>query len=243
MRREQDPRRLAFFVTPEHSCSYLPEQRATTLFADPNYPKTMPVYSALAGHGFRRSGPHLYRPHCEQCQACIPVRVDAPRFEPDRSQRRTLLKNQDLAVMARPAVFDEEHFQLYANYLNQRHPGGGMDNPTREQFSEFLISPWTQTSFYEFRDAGRLLAVAVTDHLNDGLSAVYTFFDPAVPNRGLGAFSILWQIGEARAQGLQWVYLGYLIEQTPKMSYKDRYQPQQRLVQGQWVETLPGNRV
>lgn len=237
MKEERDPKRLAFFVTPEHSCSYLPDQQATTLFADPNHPKSMSIYSALVGHGFRRSGPHLYRPHCERCQACIPVRVDARRFKPHRNQRRTLLKNQDLAVIDRPAVFCEEHFQLYRRYLNQRHPGGGMDNPTREQFSEFLMSPWTQTHFYEFRDTGRLLAVAVTDRLNDGLSAVYTFFDPAAPKRGLGAFSILWQIGQARVQGLQWVYLGYLIEQAPKMSYKDQFRPQQQLIHGQWIET------
>ncbi len=240
---QQEPKRLAFFVTPEHGCSYLPGQRATTLFADPNHPKTTSLYSVLAEHGFRRSGPHLYRPHCERCQACIPVRVDVQRFEPRRSQRRTLSKNRDLAVVCRPAEFCEEHFQLYRRYLNQRHPGGGMDNPTREQFSEFLISPWTQTHFYEFRVQDQLLAVAVTDLLADGLSAVYTFFDPTIPKRGLGAYSVLWQIGEARTRGLQWLYLGYLIEQTGKMRYKVSYQPQQRLIKGRWVESCRITRV
>ena len=118
-----------------------------------------------------------------------------------------------------------------------------MDNPTREQFSEFLISPWTQTHFYEFRFQDQLLAVAVTDLLADGLSAVYTFFDPTIPKRGLGAYSVLWQIGEARTRGLQWLYLGYLIEQTGKMRYKVSYQPQQRLIKGRWVESCRITRV
>lgn len=236
MIEEQNPERLAFFATPEHPCSYLPDQLATTIFADPNHPKSTSLYTALAEHGFRRSGPHLYRPHCEQCQACIPVRVDTRQFKPRRSQRRTLLRNQDLTVSCVPARFNEEHFELYRRYLNQRHRGGGMDNPTRDQFSEFLISPWTQTNFYEFRHQGQLLAVAVTDRLIDGLSAVYTFFEPSALRRGLGAYCVLWQIGEARDLGLQWLYLGYLIEAAPKMSYKAEYQPQQRLIRGKWVE-------
>ena len=226
---------LSFYATPPHRCSYLPNKNAVTLFVDPLLPKGSELYSILSQHGFRRSGENLYRPACLRCKACVPVRVCVSMFHPRRNQRRTWRRNQDLEVRAVPARYDPEHLALYRRYLTSRHPGGGMDNPSVETFTGFLISAWSQTVFYEMRLEGRLIAVAVADVLNDGLSAVYTFFDPAFSHRSLGRFTILFEIMEARRQRLSWLYLGYWIRQSEKMRYKDEYQPLQYFQNGEWT--------
>ena len=226
--------KLDFFATPEHECSYLPDRRATTLFADPRYPKDTRVYSILSRNGFRRSGEHIYRPHCAQCQACIPIRVAVNEFQPSRSQRRAWRTNNDLYTVAREPRLVEEHFELYRTYLNHRHRGGGMDNPTKEQYMGFLNSTWSDTVFYEFRMRSTLMAVAVMDHLDDGSSAVYTFFDPRSPARSLGVYTVLWQLHEVKRRGGEWLYLGYLIHASTKMNYKSAYRPQQHHIGGQW---------
>jgi len=202
----------------------------------PGSTKNAGLYSALSDSGFRRSGEHLYVPACKDCRACIPVRVPVAGFRARRGQRRVRDQNAALRVVARQPVFDEAHFQLYRRYLNARHRGGGMDDPTPEEYLAFLTSTWCPTVFYEFRDGNEPVAVAVTDRLEDGLSAVYTFFDPTRPRDGLGTYAILWQIEEARRQALSYLYLGYLIEPHRKMRYKADYQPQERLIDGQWVE-------
>ncbi|MCK5365357.1 MAG: arginyltransferase, partial [Gammaproteobacteria bacterium] len=173
-----EPERLLLFATPAHDCSYLPGNDATTLFVDPEFPKDSGVYTLLSRNGFRRSGEHVYRPNCQDCRACVPVRLPVEKFSPRRSQRRAVRDNRDLRMLPRQSEFCEEHFLLYSRYLGARHAHGGMDNPTRQQYREFLLSSWADTLLYEFRLAGHLVAVAVTDHLADGLSAVYTFFDP-----------------------------------------------------------------
>jgi arginine-tRNA-protein transferase len=229
-----EPARVLLFATPTHDCSYLPGNNATTLFVDPEFPKDPGIYTLLSRNGFRRSGEHVYRPNCDDCTACVPVRVPVERFAPRRSQRRTMRDNRDVHVAAHPAEFSEEHFLLYSRYLGARHANGGMDNPTRKQYREFLLSSWASTTLYEFRLGGHLVAVAATDHLSDGLSAVYTFFDPGFSNRGIGTYSILWQIQEARRLGLAWLYLGYWIANSPKMLYKQDFQPQERFTDGRW---------
>ena len=229
-----EPAKLLLYATPSHECSYLPGNDATTLFVDPEFPKDAGVYTLLSRNGFRRSGEHVYRPNCQNCVACVPVRVPVQDFRPRRSHRRALRDNQDLRVIAREGAFSEEHFQLYSDYLSARHADGGMDNPTRKQYRAFLLSSWADTVLYEFRLGERLIAVAVTDHLTDGLSAVYTFFDPDYSRRGIGTFSILWQIAQARRLGRQWLYLGYWIANSPKMLYKQEFQPQERFVDGHW---------
>lgn len=229
-----EPAKVLLFATPAHECSYLPGKDATTLFVDPEFPKDAGIYTLLSRSGFRRSGEHVYRPNCADCAACVPVRLPVARFRPRRSQRRTARDNRDIRVVARESEFCEEHFLLYSRYLGARHANGGMDNPTRKQYREFLLSSWASTVLYEFRLAGHLLAVAVADHLADGLSAVYTFFDPEFSNRGIGTYSILWQIDETRRLGLEWLYLGYWIAESPKMLYKQEFQPQERFIDGHW---------
>jgi arginyl-tRNA--protein-N-Asp/Glu arginylyltransferase len=227
--------RLAFYATPEHDCSYLQGRIARTLFADPGARLDNHLYSRLARYGFRRSGSHIYRPSCPNCEACTPVRIPVSGFRPTRSQRRTWKRNGDLAVKEVPAAYSEEHFALYRKYIAARHPGGGMDSPEPERYLEFLLSPWSDTRFVEFRLDRRLLAVAVIDVLECGLSAVYTFFEPDCPQRGLGTYAILWEIEKTRKMGLPSLYLGYWIRDCAKMRYKEQFQPLEQFRQGIWV--------
>ena len=231
-----DLARIRFFLTPEHACSYLPGQEARTLFIDPDAKLDPALYSRLSQLGFRRSGRHVYRPHCADCAACIPVRVRATAFTPRRRQKRILRRNEDLSSEVCAASFNEERYSLYARYIHARHNDGDMYPPTREQFSEFLLSSWSATRFVEFRDQGRLVAVAVTDEVEDGLSALYTFFDPELGRRSLGAFAILWQIRAVADRGQSCLYLGYWIRECQKMSYKADYRPLEMLLGRRWVE-------
>lgn len=225
---------LAFYATPPHECSYLPDREARTVFTDPVYPKDIAIYSALSRNGFRRSGQHIYRPQCPNCTACIPVRLPVRDFAPRRRHRRIWRMNSSVEVRSSPLVFNEEHFELYHRYIKERHRGGGMDNPTPEQYLEFLTSPWAETMFYEFRRGGKLLAVAVADRLLDGLSAVYTFYEPEHGRFSPGIYAILWQIQEARRLEVDWLYLGYWIADSTKMAYKAEFQPQERFQGGLW---------
>lgn len=226
--------KLLLFATPEHECSYLPGNGATTLFVDPNYPKDREVYTLLSRNGFRRSGEHVYRPDCRGCRACVPVRLLVREFRPRRAQRRAWRANEDIRVVAVAPRFEHEHFALYRRYLRSRHPGGGMDETSPKQYREFLLSSWATTVLYEFRLGEHIMAIGVTDRLADSLSAVYTFFDPDFPWRGLGTYCILWQIAETRRLGLDWLYLGYWIADSPKMTYKQSFRPQERFVDGGW---------
>ena len=233
--------KLSFYITPLHDCSYFDDRQAITLFADPKFPKNQKLYSSLAKHGFRRSGNHLYQPHCETCMACIPVRIPVNHFSPRRSQRRNWRMNKNLTVKAVSAEYRDEHFELYQRYLSERHPDGGMDNPSPKNYKEFLISDWIETVFYEIRQSGSLLAVAVADKLEDGLSAVYTFFDPDYLRQGLGTYAILFEIEETKRLGYKWLYMGYWIEHCGKMNYKNDFQPLEYYLNGSW-QRLPGKK-
>jgi arginine-tRNA-protein transferase len=235
---DQNPQ-FSMYATPPHECSYLPEREATTVFIDPLFRKNSKIYSTLSQHGFRRSGEHLYRPQCHSCSACIPVRLPVASFTPRRNQQRTWKKNQDLQVTPTKATFKQEHFELYQYYLASRHQGGGMDHPSPESFVHFLTSSWSRTIFYEFRLQEQLVAVAVADFFDHGLSAVYTFFNPDYAERSLGVFAILWEIEEAKRLGKTWVYLGYWIKECHKMNYKTQYQPLEYYRQGNWHKDLP----
>jgi len=228
------PQKLVFYATPPHDCNYLPERKAVTLFADPKFPKNMQLYSTLASSGFRRSGTHLYIPHCDNCHACISVRIPVSEFKLSRSQKRTWKKNSDIVIASLPADFSQEHFGLYKKYLAWRHPDGGMDNATEDAYMDFLTAHWTDTLFYEMRISGKLIAVAVTDVMNNGLSAVYTFYDPEESARSPGKYAILYQIAEAARLRLKWLYLGYWINECSKMQYKSDFRPHQIFRNNAW---------
>ena len=225
---------VRLFATGEHSCSYLPGRVARTAFADPYFPLDNRHYSLLIRRGMRRSGRYVYRPACTGCSACRSLRIPVEAFAPRRSQRRCAALNADLETRLCPPVFRQEHFDLYARYVGSRHAGGGMDNPDPESYMDFLVAPWSDTQFVEFRQQGTLLAVAVMDRVADGLSAVYTFFDPDHTRRGLGTNAILWQIAETSSRRLNYLYLGYWIQECPKMRYKEHFQPAEVFNGGAW---------
>lgn len=240
----QQDSRLAnteLYTSPPHPCSYLENRTTVLLFVDPYSPITNEHYDILIKQGFRRSGRYVYRPVCRQCQACKSIRVDINAFKPNRSQRRTKKHNADLVVTQHVPAFSEEYADLYHRYLHSRHKGGGMDAQDPKRYLDFLTSEWSQTWVYEFRLHGKLIAVSTVDKLDDGLSAVYTFFDPEYSDRGLGSFAILWLFDEAKRLGLGWVYLGYWIAESHKMRYKSRYVPHEIYVLGKWqrVESPP----
>lgn len=234
---------LSFFASEPHQCSYLPDQQALTVFADPYIPMTNDIYSRIIEYGFRRSGKYVYSPKCTTCNRCISVRVAVDAFSASRNQRRTWKRNADVRVTKRSAKFIETHFQLYQRYIQHRHVGGGMENPTPEDYMKFLTSDWSNTWFYEFHIDSQLMAVAVADHLTSGISAVYTFYQPEFEKRSPGSFAILWLIEQARLQSLRWVYLGYYIADCQKMNYKDQYRPLEAYINGQWQRFIQGQKI
>lgn len=225
---------IRLYQTTLHSCGYWPGREARDLVLDPASDRLGEAYGHALEMGFRRSGGHIYRPHCPGCRDCVAIRIPVAGFRPDRSQRRCLRRNADLDVRSVPARRLGEHFALYRRYLAYRHPGGGMDDPEPADFDLFLRCPWGATRFLEFRLGGNLLAVAVTDLVPGALSAVYTFYEPGHERRGLGTYAILSQIEWARRQRLDYLYLGYRIAGHPKMDYKTRFRPCELLVGGHW---------
>ncbi|WP_031373517.1 MULTISPECIES: arginyltransferase [Lysobacter] len=221
---------LRLFHTGEHACGYWPERVARDLVLDPRDPRLREWYPHALGWGFRRSGDIVYRPHCSGCRACVAVRIPVEQFVPDRSQRRCLARNAQVEMRVHPAERNEEQLDLYKRYLASRHAGGGMDGHGAIEFDQFLIGSWSENRFLELREPaprghGRLLAVAVTDVVDNALSAVYTFYDPDLADRSLGTLAILRQIEWARRERRSHLYLGYWIAGHPKMDYKRRFRP------------------
>ena len=231
-------RDLKVYTTYPHSCSYLEDREATTLFVDPRQEVDQALYSNLSVLGFRRSGNHLYRPHCNGCEACIPARIPVEGFRPNRSQRRAMAANRDLEVETTEDIRDQAAFELYRRYIEQRHSDGDMYPPDREQYLSFLDNAWECTRYFRFYEGGKLTAISVVDELLDGLSAIYTFFDPDAEKRSLGRFAILWQVDMVREMGLEYLYLGYWIKGCRKMAYKSEYRPLELYVNGRWTTLL-----
>jgi len=226
--------RIQFYLTAHYGCSYLPDRHARSQVATPTHLIDGEAYSALIRAGFRRSGQFTYRPHCEHCQACVPVRVVVNRFSPNRTQRRCLKRNRHLAARFLPLDFKDEHYALYRAYLGSRHSGGGMDKDEPEQYTQFLLSSNVDSVMVEFRDGETLVMVAVIDLVEDGVSAVYTFFDPTRAQDSLGVYGVLWQIELARRLEMSHLYLGYWIAESRKMAYKTQYSPLEGLIDGRW---------
>ena len=232
---------LQFYATSPYPCSYLAERQARSQVATPAHLIDAEIYSSLVRAGFRRSGIFTYRPHCDACQSCVPVRLPVADLQLTRSQRRALKRHEHLQVRELPLVFIDEHYALYNRYQQSRHRGGGMDDDSHDQYAQFLLQSRVDTRLIEFSDDDCVRMVSLIDVLDDGLSSVYTFFEPDDAGTSYGTYNILWQARQCQALGLPYLYLGYWIAESRKMAYKSAFRPIEGLIDGQWVP-LPANR-
>ncbi|WP_371195238.1 arginyltransferase [Glaciecola sp. SC05] len=225
---------MKFGVTQRFTCNYLPAQEEQLLVCMSPSEDLPELYNQLMHAGFRRSGEQLYRPHCPACTKCNSVRILCEHFTPSKSQRRIINKNSDLLVKMTGHERDD-YYQLYAQYIEALHADGSMYPPSYSQYRNFIRCQWQDPLFIEARSAsGELLAVAVTDKIADGLSALYTYYSPEHGARSLGKFMIMQQIEHAKRLDLPHLYLGYQIDDCRKMNYKTAFTPYQRLIENHW---------
>ncbi len=231
---------LQFYATAPYSCSYLSDRVARSQVATPAHLINADLYGELVSNGFRRSGMYTYRPYCDGCKACTACRVNIQQFAPKRYQKRAFKKHQGLQAKVGHLAYIQEHYELYMSYQKDRHAGGGMDSDDQDQYQQFLLQSKVNTRLIEFRDGpndpepGKLRIVSIIDIIQDGLSSVYTFFDTSVENASYGTYCIMWQLEQAKKLNLPYLYLGYLIKESPKMAYKSEFEPLEILVDDHW---------
>jgi arginine-tRNA-protein transferase len=239
---ESSLQKLQFYVTTAYTCGYLPNKMAQSLVASPQHLVDENIYNRLIQQGFRRSGMYVYRPHCETCNACISVRVILQEFVPSRSQKRAHKQHQNLTAMVMPVAFKPDHYALYAKYQQARHSDDIIKAESKsaadevEQYRTFLCQSNVESVMVEFRQNHQLKMVSVIDIVRDGISAVYTFYDTDDAKASLGTYNVLWQIEWARSMQLPYLYLGYWIEHSQKMAYKENFKPLQKLVDNEWFQ-------
>ncbi|MGA8149187.1 MAG: arginyltransferase [Gallionellaceae bacterium] len=232
---------LQFYLTAPYPCSYLPDHMARSQVATPSFLINTQVYSELVRRGFRRSGTFTYRPRCDACRACVPVRVPVDAFVANRSQRRAAQHHRNLEISLHTLKDGEEHFDLYQRYQAARHFDDNMESDSPEQYRNFLLQSHVDSMLAEFREGGVLRMVSLIDILDDGLSSVYTFYDPDVAHASYGTYNVLWQIEQCRKLKLEYLYLGYWIRESGKMAYKANFRPLQGLIEGEWKALQESN--
>ena len=234
--------KLQFYVTTPYKCGYLPNKLAQSLIAAPYHLISASIYSGLIKQGFRRSGKFAYRPHCDNCSACIAIRLILDKFAPTRSQKRAYKQHANLTARVLPLSYQQEHFALYTSYQRTRHLDSDVLNNELDdasQYQQFLCLSNVESLMVEFRNAeNQVKIVSVIDVVSDGISAVYTFYDALEARASFGTYSIMWLAEWTKMLGLPYLYLGYWIEASPKMAYKQQFKPQQKLIKGEWLSSV-----
>lgn len=227
---------IKLFETVIDDCPYLEGQQSASILVDPDHEVDSHLFSLLSRSGFRRSGEMLYAPKCPACNACISVRIPATKFKPSRSQKRVWRKNLDLIVKIEDVEYKPEHFALYLRYQQARHPDSSMCDKDPEKYVSFIKSRFSKSRFLSIYEGDTLIGISVLDQFENGISAVYTFFEPSQSHRSLGTYAIMYMVKLARHSGTPFVYLGYWIERSSKMSYKSKFQPLQGYLGKRWVD-------
>lgn len=231
---------LQFYVTTPYTCGYIAKNKAQSLIATPYSSVDSEVYSALIKQGFRRSGKFAYRPHCENCIKCVPVRLVLDQFAPTRSQKRAYKQHADLTASILPLAFHQSHFELYVEYQALRHaedtPEKNEDAKSEEQqYREFICQSNVESIMVEFKNAqDQVKIISIIDVIADGSSAVYTFYDATEPKASYGTYGIMWLADWTKALNLPYLYLGYWIQESQKMAYKEKFTVQEKLLDGEW---------
>jgi arginyl-tRNA--protein-N-Asp/Glu arginylyltransferase len=244
MNQQTGLRLPSFYMTEPAPCPYIEGEQERKLFTHLMDETADALHNELTHAGFRRSQGIAYRPACENCYACRSVRICVDGFTCSKNMRRIIATNNGLTCKVLPPEATREQFELLRKYLDGRHADGDMANLTSLDFISMVQDTMVDTQVVEYRDlSGQLIACLLQDKLNDGLSLVYSFFDPDLRQRSLGSFIILDSIARAKESGLAYVYLGYFVSGSKKMAYKSRYKPMQELGANGWVdlqETLSG---
>lgn len=235
---EKPLHKLQFYATTPYKCGYLPNKLAQSLIASPQHLIDANIYSGLISQGFRRSGKFAYRPYCENCRACIAVRIVLNQFVPTRGQKRAYKQHANLTAEILPLHYNQAHFELYSRYQSLRHSDENAieAKDDEEQYCQFLCQSNVESLMIEFKDDHhQVKIISVIDLVNDGVSAVYTFYDALETKASYGTYSIMWLAEWTKSINLSYLYLGYWIKDSPKMAYKQKFNPQEKLIDGEWL--------
>ena len=228
--------KIQFYVTTNYSCGYISKREARSIVATPYKRINKKNYGHLIKRGFRRSGQYVYKPDCKECTACIPIRLNVNNFILSKSQKRVKKSLKDLTVKVLPLEFNEEHYKLYVKYQKNRHRLQNQSEDDISDYNDFLIRSNVDSKLLEFRIDEELKLVTIIDVVEDGISAVYTFFDSETPKKSFGTYSILWLLEWCKNKNEQYIYLGYWIGESQKMRYKTNFKPYELLIDGSWQQ-------
>ena len=230
--------KIQFYTTTEYNCSYIDKMDAQSLVVTPYKSIDQNIFQDLIVKGFRRSGQYVYKPNCKSCTACIPIRLSVQKFLFSKTQKRVYKKHAHLRTQEAPLAFKQEHFNLYLKYQNKRHSYIKNEQNDLSDYNDFLIKSNVKSKLIEFWDGNLLKVVSIVDVLSDGISAVYTFFDPDDEKVSYGTYSIIWLINWCKTQQLEYMYLGYWIGECTKMKYKTNFKPYELYIKGYWQENI-----
>jgi len=230
--------KIQFYTTTTYNCSYIDKMDAKSLVVTPYKSINQNTFQDLIEKGFRRSGQYIYKPSCKSCTACIPIRLPVQKFLFSKTQKRIYKKHEYFKVQEVPLTFKQKHFDLYLKYQNKRHSYINNDQNNLDDYNDFLIKSNVKSKLIEFWDGDLLKIVSIVDIVSDGISAVYTFYDPDDEKVSYGTYSIIWLINWCKAQQLKYMYLGYWIGECNKMKYKTNFKPYELYIKGYWQENI-----